>query len=611
MALVNVAAEIARRGKRVLVVDFDLEAPGLDTFDITRSDKRKRGLLDFVCNYRKTEEVPDVREFVYKSKLDLSRGELWVMPAGLQDEDYHKRFRSVDWEDLYSTQHGFLLFEDLKAQWERVLQMDYVLIDSRTGHTDVAGICTRQMPNAVVTLFFPNEQNRRGLVSIIPQIRAEAKGPLKKKIDLHFVMSNVPDLDDEDEILENEIGKFESSLDFTDLTAVIHHYDSLALLEQVTFTVKRQRSRLAKEYAGLAFAIIRQNIQDREGALAFLGTYRARGRTTASSTDLEKKLQDIRVYHSTDAEVLTRLASVKARVGQIEEALAIFTQALNTNTRATEILRRRARVYFSLGQTEAAVRDLTEIVKRPEATGFDLSYAIRMLRVQRSDWVALISNSPALDHLELDPYFIRELQYSPETLPLAARLISRWWAEVKDEQERDALRIEYLLSLIGGGMYEQALALFDEKRVNPERLDVPGCFNYAMALWGLDGVVPSAYLVHVAASTKDFRRSRDPNHLQCFSLVNRLAGNINVADELLERAREMILDRGAPAFSCWSYLMVTVEQFTKDLDAMAIAFTGGDIVPEFLIRNSQGTRVRSRRIRGDSRMAGAGRSSAG
>ncbi len=66
MALVNVAAELARRGERVLVVDFDLEAPGLDTFDITASRESGRGLLDLVCDFRRSGEVPDVRNYVYR-----------------------------------------------------------------------------------------------------------------------------------------------------------------------------------------------------------------------------------------------------------------------------------------------------------------------------------------------------------------------------------------------------------------------------------------------------------------------------------------------------------------------------------------------------------------
>ena len=32
LALVNIGIELAQTGKRVLLVDFDLEAPGLDTY---------------------------------------------------------------------------------------------------------------------------------------------------------------------------------------------------------------------------------------------------------------------------------------------------------------------------------------------------------------------------------------------------------------------------------------------------------------------------------------------------------------------------------------------------------------------------------------------------
>ena len=75
--------------------------------------------------------------------------------------------------ELYEKRDGYLLFEDLKAQWEQAINPDYVLIDSRTGHTDTGGICTRQLPDAVAILFFPNEQNLRGLTKVVKDIRAE------------------------------------------------------------------------------------------------------------------------------------------------------------------------------------------------------------------------------------------------------------------------------------------------------------------------------------------------------------------------------------------------------------------------------------------------------
>jgi hypothetical protein len=41
------------------------------------------------------------------------------------------------------------------SQWEETLKPDYVLIDSRTGHSEIGGICTRQLPHTVVVLFIP------------------------------------------------------------------------------------------------------------------------------------------------------------------------------------------------------------------------------------------------------------------------------------------------------------------------------------------------------------------------------------------------------------------------------------------------------------------------
>ena len=195
MALANVAVELAKRGRRVLAVDFDLEAPGLDTFDILRPADDVPGIIDFVHDFLETDKAPDVRPFLFRLPTVGEReGELWIMPSGAQRATYAAHFNYIDWAELYEKRDGYLLFEDLKAQWERAIDPDYVLIDSRTGHTDIGGICTRQLPDAVAILFFPNEQNLRGLTKVVQDIRAEASGPRVKEIDLHFVMSNVPDV---------------------------------------------------------------------------------------------------------------------------------------------------------------------------------------------------------------------------------------------------------------------------------------------------------------------------------------------------------------------------------------------------------------------------------
>ena len=73
----------------------------------------------------------------------------------MRNAGYSAQLNSIDWQNTNGAQNGFLMFEDLKQQWEHLNNFDYVLIDSRTGHTDVGGICTRHLPHAVVLMFFP------------------------------------------------------------------------------------------------------------------------------------------------------------------------------------------------------------------------------------------------------------------------------------------------------------------------------------------------------------------------------------------------------------------------------------------------------------------------
>ena len=176
MALVNVGYQLAKAGRRVLLVDFDLEAPGLPTFNLQQPARMPPGIIDYVHDYLTTGEAPSVADYTYKSETFENDGGLWVMPAGSPDDAYSARFQQINWQKLYDESNGFLLFEEMKEQWRTSIQPDYVLVDSRTGHTDIAGICTRQLPDAVCILFFPNEQNLAGLKRVVRDIRNERRG---------------------------------------------------------------------------------------------------------------------------------------------------------------------------------------------------------------------------------------------------------------------------------------------------------------------------------------------------------------------------------------------------------------------------------------------------
>ena len=330
MALVNVAATLALRGRRVLAVDFDVEAPGLDTFDVLRTRAEVPGVVDFVRRYLESGEAPDVTEYIGKCPdIGDENGSLWLMPSGKSDS-YSANFNQIDWVDLYDRHDGYLLFEDLKEQWKRTIRPDYVLIDSRTGHTDTCGICTRQLPDSVVVFFFPNEQNLRGLTEVVADIRSEADEPRNRTIELHFVMSNVPDLDDEDRILENKINEFQDQLGFRRDPMIVHRYDSLALLNQVVFAKNRPRSRLAREYGEIVREISARNWQDRDGALEFISRV-SRGWSRAAddlASAREEMLGKIETEHGEDGEVLFRLAKLREDNRQPEAVALLVERAM-------------------------------------------------------------------------------------------------------------------------------------------------------------------------------------------------------------------------------------------------------------------------------------------
>ena len=101
MAMMNCAAELAKRGRRILVVDFDLEAPGLETFDLPHSRRKKKGIVDYVTEYMTSNVAPSIEQYIYKSRLDKdSEHELWFMFAGDKTAKYSQKLNSINWQYL-------------------------------------------------------------------------------------------------------------------------------------------------------------------------------------------------------------------------------------------------------------------------------------------------------------------------------------------------------------------------------------------------------------------------------------------------------------------------------------------------------------------------------
>jgi MinD-like ATPase involved in chromosome partitioning or flagellar assembly len=588
LALVNVAIALSKAGKRVLLVDFDLEAPGIDTFEILRPSRPHFGVVEYVTDFLATLTAPKLEPYVYEVEGSArGKGRIWIMPAGMGDDAYRQKLANINWQDLYSKFEGFLLFEDLKTQWEQTLRPDYVLIDSRTGYTEVEGICTRQFPNAVVLLFFPNEQNLVGLRQVVADIRGEATGARQKQIQLHFVMSNVPDLDDEDQILTKRMKTFRKELGYEELTATVHRYDSLALLDQIVFTHARPKSRLAREYVALKDAIVAENLEDREAAVRFLKeSFRPWGFQFALvKEELESRLEKIQCLHKTDGEILSLLALVRKSERRFEEALLLLDHAIACGNRTGEALLERAGIRQEVKDKSGSLADINDALGLPNLGARNVDKAIRMLRFWHSSGFLDVARSRAVTNLSLDDRvaIAGSLQRSKQELLAGLEILTSIVvnAEVNQATRRTA-QLEMVLCLLGLGRCAEATALIESAYPDLNGMPVPIAFNYAMAMWGKNGRITSDLFARVVKKQSE---GKGANFFQCLSIANWALGHNDAAGRYVEMAETRITQTSNPTFSCWRYNEATPRQFLEDCHQIRRLIAGEEVRPAFIAAN--------------------------
>lgn len=585
-ALVNVAIELAKTGRRVLLVDFDLEAPGIHTFASLRPSEPHPGIIEYVTDYVATRVAPDLRDFVYEVKNVTDQGgPIWIMPAGRGDCEYRAQLSSIDWQALYAKLDGFLFFEDLKAQWKAVLEPDYVLIDSRTGHTDVEGICTRQLPDAVVVLFFPNEQNLCGLKDVVSDIRSESVRTRKGKepIALHFVMSNVPELDDEDGILKDRIRQFRRTLQY-ETHDVIHSYPSLSLLNQTIFTQDRPKSRLAKEYQRLKDRIVDENDEDAEGVVRFLRQLETpRFYAHRKFVDVDKRLRAIEGNHGDNGEVMFFLGMVRKAQGKLSEARTYYSRALALGYRKSAVLVERATCHAMMVDRAAMSEDLKQLLLLSELRDFELHRAVQLLGPDDKELLQQVSESMALQRADWETkWLIAETMCEAAGRESAMRLFEELLQEPNtSEEHRKSARVNLTLALMGRSDIAGAMRILGSTRPSGNEWTINDAFNMAMAEWAQVGCPPRDMFARVVELESSGNRYPGANFEQCLAVSLWAIGEREKAEGRLQRAIEEAEKIGKTEFSCWRYKEVSREEFLEDCEAIHALITSGVGHPRF------------------------------
>jgi cellulose biosynthesis protein BcsQ len=626
MALVNVAAQLVKMGRKVLVVDFDLEAPGLETYKHLKPKTPHAGLVEYVTEFMNSAvRVPDIRDFVFEAEpVGDKGGRLFVMPAGRRDAAYRRALVNLNWKRLYHEREGFLFFEETKKAWEEEFKPDYVLIDSRTGDTDVLGICTRQLPDSVVFMFAPNEQNLAGLENVCRDIRREETDGLKKKIILHFVAANVPNLDDEKQILRRQLQQFRKRLEFNSLSGIIRRYENLDLLDQRVYVIDRRHSRLARAYRRLTQTLVKDNFADRNGALLFLRDY-AKRRVPRIDIDArsasEQKLgvQEERRFYPDDSDAGAGFSSGKDPLekiagnflddveifNKIAECYILeedFKKATDVLGRVLQLSPRHAGAFFWRGlckihlpdQKKAAADDFLDFLR---LSNNDI-YALRCLCKLRDIAPERLSEAVSLLDAKTFPAIrieiAKKLSGREEGIPAAAQILRELVGNLpKDalehEQEMKALlgpelyaktneipvdhlmRRDLVPPLLSARCWREVIDLLELNGVNA--LNSIELFYLALAYWGEKGEMPVS-LCQLALQRNGAQERLDFFMPEAKSWVLWRLGRIAEAIQHLDEVERSHSGTLGDIFSLWQCREVASEQYRKDCESVRRMFKG-------------------------------------
>ena len=163
----NIGVLCARRGK-TLLWDLDIEAPGLHHIrGLTPAKPVKRGFFEWLSDWQDAPDPTRKADFSTFTKLacqtPVAEG-LFILPAFAENADFAALYQGIRWDDFLvrDLDAGLALFRGALEALAKA-GFETVLLDSRTGITDIGGLLAALLPHATVLVGNYGRQNTKGL----------------------------------------------------------------------------------------------------------------------------------------------------------------------------------------------------------------------------------------------------------------------------------------------------------------------------------------------------------------------------------------------------------------------------------------------------------------
>jgi hypothetical protein len=278
LALANAAVYLSRLKQRVFAIDLDLEAPGLHhKLALSPGGSLppiEHGIVDCIHAFVTDHQMPEklAPHTIPVPREEERDGPITLMPAGnVLSANYWRHLARLNWHELFYSEaaEGVPFFLELKERIRAEFSPDLLLIDARTGITEVGGVATTLLPDQVVCLLLNNRENLEGAREVLRGLK-RVSAQRNKAIGIVSVLSRIPGglrpIDTErEQKLTDEVRTFlceptkdpNAALDLPSVF-VLHSEESLAYQEALRIGGKRtvDESPLLRDYLHLFAQII-------------------------------------------------------------------------------------------------------------------------------------------------------------------------------------------------------------------------------------------------------------------------------------------------------------------------------------------------------------------
>ncbi|NDV58755.1 KGGVGR-motif variant AAA ATPase [Bacteroides sp. 519] len=390
LALSNIATRLTEFGKSVCMLDFDLEAPGLHSkFDACKINK---GIVDYIYEFSVNQNLlPTISTEFYcklpsKSFVSRKKPNFTFIPAGNIDTgEYWKKLSAINWYQMFYEEdsQGIDFFIDLKEKIRRDIKPDYLLIDTRTGITEISSITLSILADQIILLAANNEENKKGCQRILQSIQSQQE-TLKQKKDIILALTRLPYPKTVEERTKEKITTknlllrcnthtnlinpedliiihSDRDLEWNEKIKINDDYEKEELLNE-----EKSKSYIQEEYLNLFNRITLNDFSVEEKALFekvrkaesyFKKSLKFSDKSEDAIVFLKKAIE----YNPKDARFYDRLGIIYFNREKYEIALSNINQAIKLDERDIDLKIKRAIIYYELKDYTNVVNDIKDL----------------------------------------------------------------------------------------------------------------------------------------------------------------------------------------------------------------------------------------------------------